>query len=442
MMRHIGRTHTHVIPLFGQLCIAVLFALAWAGNIMAQSTDITRQLKANSPSAKTNWLQLGHDNAHTGWNRSEKDVVAANGWKVQPSSNPSNHSNVLNSVSAVSPTVAFAVGIFSEPEGVFVPLAEHWDGSSWKATIPPDTRCGENTDIGTLLESVAAVSSNDAWAVGGCSGLKVILHWDGKGWNEVSAPQPCQFAATFLSGVTAISRNDVWAVGHWRAAGQPCRGGGDGFYRPLTLHWDGSRWKVFSVQLATQSNSFFLAVAGTSSRDVWAVGETDLPGNQPPGTLVEHWDGSRWTVVNSPGLNIELTGVVALTPKNAWAVGHYLDCNNHRCQDQIPVIEHWDGSTWTMFPAPKGKSARSLAAIAAVSPNDIWAVGSTGDLTPHFSLTLHWDGKRWSEIPSPPHGEADLSGVTALRGGDVWAVGSRLDDQNNVKTLVLFRSKK
>jgi hypothetical protein len=71
-MRHIGRTHTHVVPLFGQLCIAVLFALAWAGNIMAQSADITRQFKANSPAAQTNWPQLGHDNAHTGWNRSEK----------------------------------------------------------------------------------------------------------------------------------------------------------------------------------------------------------------------------------------------------------------------------------------------------------------------------------------------------------------------------------
>jgi hypothetical protein len=356
--------------------------------------------------------------------------VAGSDWTVQPSQNPSSHINVLNSVSAVSPTDAFAVGIYREPEGVDVPLVEHWDGSSWKATIPPEGRCGDNPDF-NFLESVAAVSSNDAWAVGGC-GLKLILHWNGNGWNEVSAPNPCEFTSTFLSGVTAFSRNDVWAVGHWKSAGQPC---GDGFYRPLALHWDGSRWKNFPVQLATQSNSLFLAVAGTSSRDVWAVGQADQP--KPPflpATLVEHWNGSRWTVVNSPGSNIELTGVVALTPNNAWAVGQYLDCNNHPCQNKIPVIEHWDGSTWTMFPAPKGNVARNMSAIAAASSKDIWAVGSTGD---NFSFTLHWDGKRWSEIPSPPHSVAGLSGVTALRGGDAWAVGSRLDGPN-VKTLVLF----
>ena len=43
-------------------------------------------------------------------------------------------------------------------------------------------------------------------------------------------------------------------------------------------------------------------------------------------TLVEHWDGTTWSVVNSPNVTTDgnqLGGVVALATGNVWAVGSY-----------------------------------------------------------------------------------------------------------------------
>ena len=59
-----------------------------------------------------------------------------------------------------------------------------------------------------------------------------------------------------------------------------------------------------------------------------------------------------------------------------------------------------------------------LNAVAAVSPTDIWAVGSdsTGPLIENFN------GTSWSQVTAPITGGA-LNGVSALSSDDVWAVG-------------------
>jgi hypothetical protein len=44
----------------------------------------------------------------------------------------------------------------------------------------------------------------------------------------------------------------------------------------------------------------FFGVAAVSSNDVWAVGVTSNGGLSA--TLVEHWNGTSWTVIPSPNL--------------------------------------------------------------------------------------------------------------------------------------------
>jgi hypothetical protein len=64
--------------------------------------------------------------------------------------------------------------------------------------------------------------------------------------------------------------------------------------------------------------------------------------------------------------------------------------------------------------------------IAAISANDIWAVGNIGI---NKTLTEHWDGTSWSSIPSPNPAvnRNELFGVTALSDGTVAAVGHQAD---------------
>ena len=56
-----------------------------------------------------------------------------------------------------------------------------------------------------------------------------------------------------------------------------------------------------------------------------------------------------------------------LAANDAWAVGHV--------NDQTLTI-HWNGTAWSIIPSPNpGISFNNLAAVAAIAPNDVWAVG-------------------------------------------------------------------
>jgi hypothetical protein len=71
------------------------------------------------------------------------------------------------------------------------------------------------------------------------------------------------------------------------------------------------------------------------------------------------------------------------------------------------------------------KFGDSLASLAVLSPTDVWAVGS-GYATQFGTETLveHWDGSQWSVASSPDSGVDDgLSGVSAVGPSDIWAVG-------------------
>ena len=75
-----------------------------------------------------------------------------------------------------------------------------------------------------------------------------------------------------------------------------------------------------------------------------------------------------------------------------------------------------------------------MSGVAAVSGTEVWAVGARGLRT----LTERWDGSSWSVVPTPtPGGNAGFSDVLALGAADVWAAGSRLDaGQRRLETMV------
>jgi hypothetical protein len=130
--------------------------------------------------------------------------------------------------------------------------------------------------------------------------------------------------------------------------------------------------------------------------------------------------------------------VTALSPTNVWGAGFHGVLFHDRTID-IPQVVHWDGTSWSEVPSPNPNTKNPiqgsrLNGIAAISANDIWAVGSNEDST----LTEHWDGTRWRVIPSPNLGQANsLSGVTAVSDGTVAAVGFQDDSSGNITPLIL-----
>ena len=169
-------------------------------------------------------------------------------------------------------------------------------------------------------------------------------------------------------------------------------------------------------------------IAAISASNVWAVGShSNL-------TLVEHWNGTQWKVVASPSvkgsLSDSLSGVVAIAANNIWAVGGYNDASNNG----QTLIEHWNGTSWSIVNSPNvAKLSDGLTAISAVSATDMWAVGSISGTSSFQPLFEHWNGASWGITSST--GSGALSGVAALASNNVWAVGS-VSVPNLVQTLI------
>lgn len=302
---------------------------------------------------------------------------------------------ILEDVAAVSSDDVWAVGID----------VEHWDGSQWSVVPSPSVE---------YLFGVAAVAPDDVWAVGEQVRDSVIEHWNGVAWTRVASPNP-GWAYNLLSDVIALAPDDLWAVGQWSNNGAT---GSNTFI----VHWDGTDWTF----VPTPSPGTFAGLGGIAAvgpDDIWAVGGHDLD------TLVEHWDGTAWTVVPSPNYGTGYNGlfaVEAFASNDVWAVGS--SEGNGRS-----LVEHWDGSAWTIVPSPPGENG--LFTMAAVSPGDIWATSHQA-----FPPSIqHWDGYRWTAVSGPfreANSELRLSGMGALPDGQVWAVGYNTSQFTTLKEFI------
>jgi len=325
-------------------------------------------------------------------------------WSIRPETYPP--PAYLYGVSAVSANDAWAVGYY---------LAQHWDGSSWSRVSLPTPGSGSNS-----LHGVAVISANDVWAVGafndsGGPQQTLTEHWNGSTWSVVPSPNQGTTGSE-LHAVAAISSNDVWAVG-WYSCCQPIN--------TLIEHWDGTQWSIVPSPSPGIWENYLYGVSAVSSNDVWAVGWYRNSNNTPEFTMALHWNGTAWSAITipTPGYNSVLQGVTAVSSNDVWAAGFFEDTSPGT---QQTLTEHWDGSTWTIVPSPNaGPTQNFLFGVSAASSNDVWAVGWywSGSFT--HPESLHWNGSSWNVVPVPDPGGLynELRGVAAVSSNDVWAVG-------------------
>ncbi|HET7013029.1 MAG TPA: hypothetical protein VFI65_03910 [Streptosporangiaceae bacterium] len=336
----------------------------------------------------------------------------------------------LTGVSALSGTDAWAVGGFEHARGD-APLVEHWDGRTWKRQRAGFNDPGDSDDPA----GVAVASRSVAWLAGTFSSQYVwpfAEHLNGHRWDEDGTPTPgADAGVSWLNGVAAAAPMQAWAVGGVFL--------GSGRQENLILQAEGNDWNQVPAPTSTASHgstvSELQAVASVSPRDAWAVGEANT-GPRPSvrwQTVIEHWNGARWTMVRSPNPsragcgNDRLFGVAA-SRAGTWAVGSYC---------QAPLVLQLRGSHWRQVPAPKTSAgtAAQLASVAVTSRTNAWAVGKIGT----GILILRWNGTKWTRVPAPdPAGatSAVLAGVTAVSASTAWAVG-QADYPNKVVKLLI-----
>lgn len=349
-------------------------------------------------------------------------------WSLVNSPSPGSEYNYLNGVAAIAANDIWAVGSYSNNPKMPATntLIEHWNGIKWSVVSSPSPGALSNS-----LAAIAAISSNDVWAVGSSysnGSLTLVEHWNGIQWSVVSSPSPN--GGAFLNGVAAVSASNVWAVGY--TIGGSARSGfsGGGAQQALIEQWNGSSWSVIASPSPSSSGNSLSGVTAVSASDVWAVGFRQASGSSPR-TLIEHWNGTRWSAVTSPNGgagNDQLYGVAALSSSRVWTVGFSIQQNG----PPQTLTERWDGVQWSVVSSPNRIGGASLSSVAAISPTDIWAVGT--DVS--GALTEHWDGTQWSFVTNPNQGTVHfLSGVAALSTSDVWAVGQYLTVSGTLDTL-------
>ncbi len=357
------------------------------------------------------------------------------GWNTLASPRIGEEGNLL-AVTAQSANDVWAVGQYEDVDSVEHTLTERWDGSQWTNVASPSPGRKDN-----VLTGVSAVSANDVWAVGhqiGADGVttQLIEHWDGTTWSVVSSPVPSKTSSA-LTGVAGLAANNVWAVGSFTVSDSTSTPNAPLSIRPLIEHWDGTAWRVVSTPVPPRPGTFAAdsdtlnAVTALSATNIWAVG------SESDGALTEHWDGHAWSIVPNPNSNA-LTGISAVSANDIWAVGMGTDDNVVGCAGPSFVLsEHWDGSKWSGVPVaiPSQTPADSLhlTSVAAVSTHDVWAVGGVtsilmGDRRPAYTPVIeHWDGTAWSVVTGPRTlTTRGLTGVAASSGGAVWAVGQSM----------------
>jgi hypothetical protein len=136
---------------------------------------------------------------------------------------------------------------------------------------------------------------------------------------------------------------------------------------------------------------------------------------------VQLWNGSSPT----------LLGVAALSPDDVWAVG------------DLGIILHYTHGAWTQVFNPAGP--KQLHAIIMLSPSDGWAVGDQGTI-------LHYSGGRWAQVKAPPSDYLNAITVMSqkapwLEPGDAWpappfpvpSACARIDPGSTLPTELCFR---
>lgn len=175
----------------------------------------------------------------------------------------------------------------------------------------------------------------------------LTLRWDGSTWRLISSPNPGNHANS-LGALASDGGGGVWAVGGFADHGR--RNGS------LYLRWTGDGWESVPGPVGEALRQYPDAVSAASSDDAWAVGSEGTAS-----FLIARWDGKKWSSLDSgidalSPISAMLSDVVAVTATDAWAVGRYSFQNqvNPWGPNQVfGLIEHWDGSTWTLMDAPR-----------------------------------------------------------------------------------------
>jgi hypothetical protein len=248
----------------------------------------------------------------------------------------------------------------------------------------------DGTPIGTL-SAVSCASPTACVAVGrpGASTQADAAVWNGDSWSVAPVPDPPGSTNILVNGISCVSATDCMAVGESLPASTP-----------LVELWNGTAWTVGTVPIPANTEAELTAVSCTSSTYCMAVGNF-TQNYLPIGPLAEIWNGTAWAIAALPTTEFPLQSSLSCTGPAQCAVVGSTEAGSS-------LALGWNGSAWTSesFAAPAGALASALSSVSCPTSADCTAVGSYSNAaSSDLPLVEAWNGTAWTiqSAPAPTH---------------------------------------
>lgn len=307
----------------------------------------------------------------------------------------------------------------------------HVATSAWKIQPIPSIHGGAPVALG----SVACPTANRCVSVGTASrGRTVPLaeHLNGATWVSSTVTVPRTVVASSLNGVACLTPTRCVAVGS-----TTIHSGGS---QVLAERWTGAAWRPTPGRDATGATYNDLNAVACSTSRCEAVGFSS-PSHLRDTPLVESWNGSTWTLQQAAlpaGAQSSTLDAVSCR-SSTWcvAVGQMVVGTAPHT-----LAELWNGTKWSVLstPDPPGAVASFLRGVSCSSAARCLAAGSyvtSGGVS--IATAERWNGAAWSLQPPalPAHTKASyLEGVDCVSASVCVAVGKYSTTVRNGYTLV------
>lgn len=441
-----GLTGARTVSAGGLFSLALLgngTVRAWGSNIIGQLGNGSRRLSSDVPVAVSHLrgvtqisagffhaLALRGSGRAAGWGDNSFGQLGNTG--VDGSSHVPVPVMGISGARAVSAGGMFSLALVSG--GTVMAFGDNAQGQLGDGTTADSTAPVPVTGLAGMT-LIAAGASHGLAAPAGTAAVRATAAagspsiWRAVRTPNPGAPPPPGLSDIGFTGVSAATAGDAWAVGTNGLHSTPSRA--------FAEHWTGTRWTAVTVPGPAGRQTALQGVLDLGPGNAWAAGRSfGTSGSEPSRTLIEHWNGQAWAIVASPdpaggksGFD-ELDAVAGTGPADLWAAGD--DFFNGPGEIHM-LFEHFNGTTWTATTTHIPGIAKS---VAAISPDDVWAVGTNPDGTRcgagvpvcNNTVAAHFNGRTWTMVPTPDlvtgnNAQNFLTGVSQAGPGNVWASG-------------------
>lgn len=305
---------------------------------------------------------------------------------------PSTVGKSVKGVSCISSSACTAVGTVEEG-GKSHAQIRTWDGSKWSDASLPSPPSGST---GTSLNGLNCVSSSSCMAVGSYlseTGVEktLAMSWNGSSWSTLTPPNVTGATLSRLLDVSCASTTSCDAVGWYLTS--------TGTKQMLAMSWNGSSWSLAATSAPKGAETTELDGVDCLSSSWCDASGTYVGSAGVSWTLVQHWNGTSWSLVTSPspgGARVStLTGIDCTSTLWCRAAGRYIDSTGVT----KTLILGWDGTSWTIATSPNvsGAAASSLASLSCTSTSFCVAGGESELEGRRRPLAIEWNGSSWAQ---------------------------------------------